>query len=250
MAKKPSDIKTTLKFIFTNWRLFLPLLIIATIIVILTNGTSKDTVVMLITITFLMLWLTTLFFARRVMAGEKIKFRDGLYNAMTPLVSSLMIFVVLMIQCIPIILVIIGYVAALETNLFGDMFYGSLFVLFGIAMLAISGYLVPSTVMALIAVSSPGMYPVAALRLSHEIMAGKRVQFTLKALKLVLMMIVAFVIIVGPAVLVDLALKNWAGVDLVMLVPSFVVIAMCFMVILIAVYFYIYYRKVIKYDKK
>ena len=238
----------TFKFIFGNFKLFLPLLLIAVIICALTSGMSEDAVVVLMVIAFLILWMTTLFFARRVMAGEKVRFRDGLYNAMTPLVSTLLVFVVLAIQCIPLMLVVIGYSAAVETNLFGDMFYGSLFVLFALLMVVISGYLLSGTFMGLIAVSAPGMYPLRALGLSHELMMGKRVQFVLRMFVMLVVLVLVGVVITGPAVLVDLALKSWAGVVLPMLVPIFVMTAICAMVIYMTVYLYIYYRELLEYE--
>ena len=236
------------RFIFANFKLFLPLLLVAVAICALTSGMSEDAVVVLTLIAFLMLWMVTLFFARRVMAGKKVKFRDGLYNAMTPLISTMMVFVVLAIQCIPLLLVVIGYSAAIETNLFGDMFYGSLFVLFAIVMIVISGYLLSGTFMGLIAVSAPGMYPVRALRLTHELMIGKRVQFVLRMFIMLVVLALIGAVIVGPGVLVDLALKSWAGIAMPMLVPIFVIIAACAEVIYMTVYLYIYYRELLEYE--
>ena len=241
-------VAATFRFIFANLKLFLPLLLVAVVICALTSGMSEDAVVVLMVMAFLILWLTTLFFARKVMGGKKVCFRDGLYNAMTPLVSTLLVFVVLAVQCIPILLLIIGYSAAVETNLFGNMFYGSLFVLFALLMVVISGYLLSGTFMGLIAVSAPGMYPLGALRLAHELMVGKRVQFVLRMFVMILVLVLIGVVVAGPGVLIDLALKSWAGVVLPMLVPIFVMIAACMAVIYMTVYLYIYYRELLEYE--
>lgn len=258
MAKKRSKgddlvvgrfgVMATFKFILKNAGLFLPLLVVALLVCALSLITSEDAMIIIIVVAMLILWLTSLFFARRVMAGEKVRFRDGLYNAMTPLVSSLMVFIVLVIQCIPIMLLIIAYSAAIETNLFGDMFYGSLFVLFAILMVALSVYLVSGTLMGLIAVSTPGMYPIEALKLSHELMVGRRLEFALRLLVMVMMVVGIFVVIVGPAVLISLAFYNIGGIEMPMLVPIATTVAGCFAVTQSAVYLYIYYRKTLGMD--
>ena len=235
----------TLKFVFKNVRLFLPLLVVALVICGAAMWVSDDAMVIVVVMAMLVLWLATLFFARRVMAGEKVKFRDGLYNAMTPLVSSLIVFVVLAVQCIPVMLIVIGYSAAVETNLFANVFYGSLFVLFAILMVVIAGFLLSGTLMGMIAVNTPGMYPWEALKLSHELMIGRRVEFVLKMLVLLMLLAVVYVVIVGPAVLVGLMLYNIGGIETPMLVPIVSTVAGCVAVILAGVYLYIYYRQIL-----
>ena len=235
----------TLKFVFRNVRLFLPLLVVALLVCVAALWVSEDAMVIVVVLAMLVLWLATLFFARRVMAGEKVKFRDGLYNAMTPLVSSLIVFVVLAVQCIPVMLIVIGYSAAVETNLFASAFYGSLFVLFVILMVAISGYLLSGTLMGLVAVSTPGMYPLEALKLTHELMIGRRVEFVLRMLVLLIFLVVMYAVIVGPAVLIGLLLYNTGGVETPMLVPIVSTVAGCVAVILTGVYLYIYYRQIL-----
>ena len=129
----------TFKVIFKNWKLFVPLMIIAVVLdVVLIGLMSESTYVefqkildetstqmaggdignvakagllLLSTVTtgglsgesselaivfgvliFLMIWLVTIFLLRHRLAGHQVKLRDGLYNAMTPLISTLVIF--------------------------------------------------------------------------------------------------------------------------------------------------------------
>ncbi len=241
-------ITKTFRFIFVNWKLFLPLVLVALATYAVSFCVSEDAMIIIIVFAIIMLWLATMFFVRRVMAGEKVKFRDGLYNAMTPLISTLMIFVVLVIQCLPIMLLVIGYSAAIETHLFGNMFYGSLFVLFAILMVVVSGYLLSGTLMALISVSTPGMYPLTALELTHELMMGKRLAFVLRIVVLMVAIFIMGVVLVMPVLLVGLALYNFGGIETPMLVPIMVTVVAFFAVIYAGVYLYIYYRDLLGMD--
>lgn len=67
-------------------------------------------------ILFLIMWLVTIFLLRHFLAGEKLKLRDALYNALSPLLSTLLIFIVIFIQALPLMLVIITYSAAVATG--------------------------------------------------------------------------------------------------------------------------------------
>ena len=238
------------RMIFKNARLFLVLVLLSSVICCVSFGVNDETMIVISTLLFVMVWLVSLFFARQLLAGKKVKFRDGLYNAMTPIVSTFVVAIVLLIQCIPIIALIIAYSAAVETHLFNDMFYGSLFVLFAIVMVAISVYLLSGTSMALIAVSAPGMYPLKALQTTHDVMTHKRFGFMVEVLKILLALLPAWLLVVGPAILIQLALQNFAGVVIPGFLQIIVFVISCFSIVYVAVYLYMYYRKVIKYDKK
>lgn len=238
-------VKLAFGFIFKNYKLFLPIILLIAVIYGLMIGASKDTMIVISIVLFLSVWLLALFFARRIMAGEKVKFRDGLFNAMTPFFAALIVMIVLAIQCIPIMILIIANTAAIETNLFGDMFYGSLFVIFAALMIALSSFLLSGSLMALIAVSAPGMYPIRALQLSYELMAGKKIGFLFRLVVMLVVLGLVWLVIVGSAVLINLAFTNWLNTELTLLVPMAIFIAVFFSVIYSAVYLYIYYRKLL-----
>lgn len=234
------------QMIFKNWKLFLPLVLVGFLVAAANFGASMDTLITFGILTFLLIWLAALFFARHLMAGHDVKFRDGIYNAMTPLVSTLMIYLVLAVECIPIALVVIGYSAAIETELFSNMFYGSLFVIFAVVMTVISLWLLSQTAMALIAVTTPGTYPGEALRKTYEIMKGWRMKLVIKMLVLALVFFVFMVGIMTPFVIIS----NVTGNINVMTAGIFVeVLATSFMTIFAAVYLYMYYRWLIGMDE-
>ncbi len=229
---------------FKNWKLFLPLLLLVFAIGLLTIGVNEESLMIINVFLIIVLWLTSIFFVRRILKKKPVRFRDGIFNAMTPFFSSLVILVVIAIQCIPIMIVIIAYSTAVETNLFGDMFYGSLFVLFALAMGALSLYLISGTLMAMVAVSAPGMYPLRALELIHEVMVGERIGFIVRFITMVLVLALIWVGVVGIGVLIELGLRNLG--QHVPVTSATIFMCGCFSTIYVAVYLYLYYHKILR----
>lgn len=235
----------TFSLIFKNLKLFLPLIVVAVLICLSLIDVSKDTMVVMGTIVFLFLWLLTLFFTRHLLAGRKVTFFDGLYNAMTPLIATLFILVIVLIQCIPIFLLIIVYAAAIETNFLSEFGYIVLFLMFAMLMIVISGFLLSDTLVALMAVSAPGMYPWQALKLVNGLMRGKRVGFVMRLLLMGIVLALVWAVVILPVALLALAVKLP-----MMLMPILVFVLGSFSIVYMAVYLYIYYRKMIGYDEK
>ena len=104
--------------IFQHFKMFGGLLVISTILMVLAMTGLTETTAVFAVLIFLMIWLVVIFLVRHLMAGHKVTLRDGLYNAMTPLMSSLVVFVVIVIECVPIFLVIIAYTAAVKTDVY------------------------------------------------------------------------------------------------------------------------------------
>lgn len=151
----------------------------------LTSG-MDDTGVFFTIGLFLIMWLVTIYLIRRFRAGKNPKLRDGLYNALAPLLSTFVIFAVIFIEAIPLMLVIITYSAAVLTNFLATPFYALVYFIFAALMILLSCYLLSSSLMALVAVTSPGLYPFTALMAASDMMAGRRVKFILRLLYLLL----------------------------------------------------------------
>ncbi len=199
---------------------------------------------------FLILWLTTIFILRQRLAQRKIKLRDALYNAMTPLISSFVVFVVAVIQCVPIFLLIIVYSAAVQTEFLATPFYALVFFIFAALMILLSGYLLSSSLMALVAVSAPGLYPMQALRTASELMMGRRVKFVLRLVGLLLVLAVTWVAVMLPLIAFDLFMKQFEWTAGVPFVPVCLLVMTCFTGIYISAYLYLYYRWMLGYDTK
>ena len=275
--------------IFKNWKLFLPLLIIAVLLNVFfvglmsesnyvqfqdilddtseqvaggnigsvakaglilvstistggLSGESSEAAVMFGVLIFLIIWLTTIFLLRHLMAGHKVKLRDGLYNAMTPLVSTFLVFVVVLFQCIPIFLLIIAYSAAVQTEFLSTPFYALVFFVFAAVMILISVYLLSSSLMAFVAVSAPGLYPMRALNAASEMMMGRRVRLILRLIALVLTLGIVWVVIMMPLILFDMWMKSFEWTEGIPFIPICLTIMTCFTSIYVTTYLYLYYR--------
>lgn len=226
--------------IFGNWKLFLPLIIIGVVVAFITMGVPgffSETVGVFGVIIMLVLWLVTIFLVRHIMAGHRVGLRDGLYNAMTPLISTLVVFIVIAVQCLPLILLVIAYSAALKTDFLATPFYALVFFVFAILMILTSGYLLTGSLMALVAVTAPGLYPMKALNTASEMMMGRRMRFILRLLILIVMLAIIWAVILVPL--------SFVGVPVEVL-SVMVIVLMCCSCVYAAVYLYLYYRWMIK----
>ena len=229
----------TFKMVFAMWKITMPLLLISVVLLIsltglITESSFRDAGVwVMCVIVFLMLWLTTIFALRQKMAGNKVGLRDTLYNSMGPLAATLVMFLLAAIQCIPLMLLVIAYASAVETNFLSMPFYAFLFLVFAGLMILISGYLLSGTLMAMTAVTAPGLYPYEALKATNEMMRGQRIKFVIRLIALFIVVGVMWVIVV------------WPTASLMGQTPFTSIVAMimgCFSAIFVAVYFYLYYR--------
>ena len=222
------------------------LLLISTVTTGGLSGDSSEAAIVFMAILFLVTWLVTIYLLRHRLAEHKVKLRDGLYNAMTPFISTLLVFVVVMIQCIPILILVVVYSAAVQTEFLTMPFYALLFFIFASLMIIMSGYLLSSSIIALVAVSAPGLYPLKALHTASDLMAGRRIRFILRIIGLILGLGVVWIVVMIPLIMFDLFMKQFewtAGIPFV----SICLLAMtCFTCIYISAYFYLYYRWMLK----
>ena len=279
--------------IFKNWKLFLPLLIIAVLLNVFfvgimsesnytqfkdllddtsmqvaggdigsvakaglilvstistggLSGESSEAAMVFGVIIFLIIWLVTIFLLRHLMAGHKVKLRDGLYNAMTPLISTFVVFLVVLFQCIPIFLLIIAYSAAIQTEFLTTPFYALVFFVFAAVMILISAYLLSSSLMAFVAVSAPGLYPMRALNAASEMMMGRRVRLILRLLALTLALGIMWIVVMMPLILFDMWMKTFAWTEGIPFIPICLTTVTCFTCIYVTTYLYLYYRWMLK----
>ncbi len=209
------------------------------------NTTSEAAVIFGI-LMFLIIWLVTIFIVRYKLAKREIKLRDALYNATTPLISSFVVFVVALVQCIPLFVLMIAFSAAVQTEFLATPFYALLFLAFAILMILISSYLLSSSLIALIAVSAPGLYPVRALRTASELMMGRRVRFVLRLVALIIVVGLMWVVVMIPLILFDLAMKNFAWASAIPFIPVCLLTMSYFTAIYVSAYLYLYYRWLLK----
>ncbi len=200
---------------------------------------------------FIVLWLVTIYLVRHLLAGHHPRLRDGLFNALTPFLSTFCVVAIIMVQLIPIMLVIITYSSAQTTGFLETPFYALVYFVFASLMIVLSCYLLSSSVIALVAVSAPGLYPMRAMHIASDLMAGRRIRFILRLLFLFVSALVMWVIVVLPIILLDLWLKSsFEWIKGLPIVPFMLMTMTCFTIIYATTYIYLYYRRVLDYDNK
>ena len=210
------------------------------------SGESSEVATVFGVLIFLMMWLVTIFLLRHILAEHKVKLRDALYNAMTPLISTLMVLVAVVIQCIPIFLLVIAYSAAVQTEFLATPFYALVFFIFAAVMILISMYLLSSSLIALVAVSAPGLYPMRALHTASDLMMGRRVRFILRLVALALVLVAMWVVVMLPLIAFDLWMKSFEWAAGIPFIPICLNIMTCFTGIYVTAYLYMYYRWMLK----
>lgn len=194
--------------------------------------------------------LVTIYLLRHIMAGHKVKLRDGLYNACTPLLSAAAIIGIIFLQCIPIFIFIIGYSTAVSTNFLATPFYALVFFIFAVAMFLLSGYWLSSSLIALVAVTAPGLYPMKAMHAASDLMAGRRFKFMIRIMALILALLIMWVIVMIPLILFDLWMKTFEWTAGIPFVSFCLMIMTVFSIIFASTYLYIYYRWMLDYDEE
>lgn len=198
----------------------------------------------------LLVWLTSVWLLRNILAGHKVKLRDGLYNASAPLLSTFIVAIVLLLQLIPVALAALGYSAAQSTGLIAAG--GVEAMLFWIAaglLVLLSLYWITSTFIALVVVTLPGMYPLEALRTAGDLVIGRRVRILLRMLWLGLTIAVMWLVIMIPIILFDTWLKGvFPNIQWLPVVPVAFLILSSITVIWSASYIYLLYRRIVADD--
>ena len=202
-------------------------------------------------ILFLIMWLVTVYLVRHLLAGHKLKLRDGLYNALTPLISTMAVLIIVFIQAIPMMLVLITYSAAVATEFLATPFYALIYFIFALVMILISVYCFSSSLIALAAVTAPGVYPLVALGSASDLMMGRRMHFISRLIALLIVVVLIYIIVMIPIILIDLGLKSvFDWLANVPIVPFMLLTCTCFVFIYVAAYIYQYYRCLLDYQEK
>ncbi len=218
----------------------------------LTGAATTDTSRQVIgTLLGLFAWLTTIWLVRAISAGQKPKMRDGLYSSGSPVIALLMLLFVMIIQAVPAAVALIVY-GALDAS--GMLQQTPILMLAGGATALIatmSLYWIVSTFFAMVVVTLPGVYPFRALRLSGDIVTGRRIRVLLRfAWAVVVAALIWFVVLI-PVILLDGALKDaLPELSWLPIVPVAGLVLVYFSVVFFATYSYLFYRKVVESDSQ
>jgi hypothetical protein len=194
-------------------------------------------------------WLTSVWLLRAVLAGGTPKLRDGLYNAGAPIVSTAGVGLVMLVQLIPAALAAVGFAAAAPVGLLEGGIEAMVFWAAAGALGGLSLYWITSTMLALVVVTLPGMYPLKAIAISGDLVAGRRLRILFRLVWLVVVSALGWAVIMIPVILLDAWLKAiFPAISWLPIVPFSVLIMSSITVVWSASYVYLLYRKVVDDD--
>jgi hypothetical protein len=199
----------------------------------------------------LLVWLTTVWLLRNLLAGHKVTLRDGLYNAGAPIISTFLIGLVMVLQLLPVALALLGFSAASASGLLAGGVEAMLFWIAASLLAALSLYWITSTFIALIIVTLPGMYPLRALKTAGDMVVGRRLRILLRLLWMLAAIIVTWALILIPFILLDTWLKGaWPAAEWVPIIPVILLLLGAGSIVWSSAYVYLLYRKVVDDDAK
>jgi hypothetical protein len=197
----------------------------------------------------LLTWMTTVWLLRNLMAGHKVKMRDGLYSAGAPIVATFIIALVFIVQLLPLALAVIGYSAASSTGLLSGGVEAMLFWIAALLLVVLSLYWITSTFFAMVIVTLPGMYPYQALKTASELVIGRRLRILMRIIWMFIVTAIAWVIVMIPIIIIDSWIVSlFSAASSLPIVPLALLIMGAISVIWISSYIYLLYRKVVDDD--
>jgi len=197
----------------------------------------------------LYIWLTVVWLLRNIVSGKKVKLRDGLYSAGSPILSTFLLFMVLIIQLVPMAIVIIIAQAGWQSGFIQEGVV-SMAAGLGLSLVVVASlYWVVSTFFALVIVTLPGMYPFRALAIAGDLVIGRRLRLLYRVIWLLLTVVSTWVVVMIPTIVLDGLLKSWFDqIAWVPIVPVMLLVMTTITVIWCASYIYMLYRKVVDDD--
>ncbi len=200
-------------------------------------------------IILLITWMTSVWLLRNILAGHKVKVRDGLYNACSPIVSTFIVALVFIVQLLPLALALIGYAAASSTGLLLNGVEAMLFWIAAGLLAVLSLYWTTSTFFALVIVTLPGMYPFKALKAAGDMVVGRRLRILLRLIWMIVITIVMWAVIMISTIMIDSWLKGlWPAIAWIPTIPIVLLVLGSFTIIWVSSYIYLFYRKVVADD--
>lgn len=199
----------------------------------------------------LLVWLTSVWLLRNILAGHKVRLRDGLYNAGAPILSTFVVLIVMLIQLLPMAIALIGYSAASETGLLAGGVEAMVFWLAASLLTILSLYWITSTALALVIVTLPGMYPFKAIQTAGDLVIGRRLRILLRLLWMGLGLAIIWAVIMIPIILIDTWIKGiLPDIYWLPIIPLALLAMSSITIVWSSSYVYLLYRGIVADDSK
>jgi len=186
-------------------------------------------------------WLAVIWFARHRYNGVSVKVRDALYNSGSPIVPTIILVLLALVQIVPAALAVIVYMAAYSNGFLDIGVVAMLFGLGGILLIILSLYWLCGTLLALVLVTLPGTYPYQAIKMASDIVIGRRVQLLLRLLWMAGAVVVFWALLLVPVILI----AGYITIEWLPIVPVTVQLLSATTLMFSITYCYVLYRGMI-----
>jgi uncharacterized membrane protein YidH (DUF202 family) len=192
---------------------------------------------------FLFGWLTLVWLMRQLVNGNKVKLRDGLYNSGSPVLATLAVVLIILLQLLPLALVFLAYSSISAVGLINSgIQIENMAAWCALAVAAVlTLYWICSSLIALVVVTLPGMYPMQALRAAGDLVVGRRLKLVYRLIFMFIPLLLMWLIGLLPAILID----SWLKLTWQPLVPLIALILTTLTIVWVAAYIYLLYRKMV-----
>lgn len=194
----------------------------------------------------ILMWLTTVWLLRSLMAGGHPRVRDGLYSAGSPLVSMALVAIIAVVQLIPVGLIALVYAGLSTAGILEEGLGMMIFWMLTLLVVTLVLYWMTSTFLAMVIITLPGMYPMRALKAAGDLVVGRRLRILYRVLWGVFITVIAWAGVMIPIILLDTGVKNLLpaikGIPFVPLVAAFLGAVT---VVWISSYIYMLYRRIV-----
>ncbi|MDR0955976.1 MAG: hypothetical protein LBM73_02515 [Candidatus Nomurabacteria bacterium] len=207
------------------------------------SGTTDATQKIFAVILLLLGWMTLVWLLRQIKAGHKVRLRDGLYAGGSPVLATLCVLIVALVQLLPFALILLAYSALTGVGIINSgMAIENMAAWCALAVIAaLTLYWLTATFLALVIVTLPGMYPFKALKAAGDLVVGRRLRLMYRLIFMVLPLVLMWLIVLIPVVILDAKIKiAWLP-----LVPLAVLILSTLSLIWVSSYVYILYRRIV-----
>jgi hypothetical protein len=189
----------------------------------------------------MMFWLTLVWALRMRSADQSIKIRDALYNAGAPLVAYIIILLVIMLQLTPGVIGIFVFSTAQNGSYLQGGVELMLFAAAAFLLCCLSVYWLAGSLLSLVIVTLPNMYPFRALSIASNLVVGRRLRLLAHTVALIVALFALWVVVLLPTLLID----SWLRLDWLPLVPIMVQALGALSIIYAATYIYKLYRSLL-----
>lgn len=183
-------------------------------------------------------WLAVIWLVRMLSAGEPAKLRDALYNGPAPLVSTLGVMLVMVLQLVPAALGFFALSVAVSEQWLTSAGEGLAFGGAAILLSLLSLYWLSGSVIATMVVALPGMYPLKALAAARTLVNGRRWVVVMRFVSMLIIQLLIWAVVLLPIIL----LEAWLRVEWLPLVPVAVQLLGGFSLVFSSTYLYKTYR--------